>query len=1033
MAGYPAVRDNIERMAEPRDPNPPADGGKSSAPTSVLRGAELPSLRSPAATPMTPSQETADMQGSASKPEPSAPTDMLASDSGSSAPSAVTRETGRPKASPSPQTPATTSTDSGVFEPGAMLHHYEIIRPLGAGGMGDVVLARDTKLGRRVAIKIIKRLSEKGNKRFLREARATAQCSHENIVVIHEVNEVDGHPYMVLEYLEGAPLSQLVEGGAVAPHRVVELMIPVARALSRAHEFGIVHRDLKPENVLLAASGTVKVLDFGIAKPFYDVEGGGIRTRDLHDGPSLASPLTRDDVIIGTLPYMSPEQLAADGVDHRSDLWAAGIMMFEMLAGAHPLVPFAPARMLEVRDLNTPLTSVAERVQGLTPELVQVVDRCLAKRKQDRFKDANELLGALEALQPNRRGPLNDDEHPYPGLVAFQESEADRFFGRSREVAKMVKWIRERPLTAIAGQSGAGKSSFVRAGVVPALKASGDAWEVLTLRPGRQPLAALASLLQPLTRTGSAGSAIEQHDALVKRLRQQPGYLGALLRRRCRERGTSALLYVDQFEELYTLVPELEQRLAFTACLSGVADDSSTPLRVVVSTRSDFLDRIAEDRQFVEDLTSGLFFLPAPDRDGLREAIVEPAQMAGVQFESTGFVDEMIDVLEATPGALPLLQFAAAKLWQNRDVERKLITEQSYRDLGGVEGALAAHADQIVGSLTPNTRKLARDIFVRLVTPDRTRAVVGEKELHGLTDDSAEVTRLLQQFTDARLLLIQGGDDTNGAEVELVHESLIASWPTLRRWLDESAEDTAFLAELRTVAKQWEQRGRVNGLLWTGDAADESERWRARSQAVLTGREQEYLDAVLQLRGRSAKRRRIAVIATITVLVTIIAGAIGALVVISRAQQRAQKESETARTAEAQVAAQLEELKAKERARLSAENHAKTAAEQAKSAETKAKTAARVAETATTKASEASAKVVQTEGELRVTNKRLRRALAEARAATTKAKKESERAKKMADMATRERQRAESLAEKRRKQLLEEKRKLRKYTTGADL
>jgi len=940
---------------------------------------------------------------------------------------------------PGPKAPSIAQT-SNAFAPGSRINHYELIRPIGSGGMGDVFLARDTKLGRRVAIKVIQRTSEAGTQRFLREARATAQCNHENIVVIHEVNEIAGTPYMVLEFLEGAPLSDLVDQGRIASHRTVELMIPVVRALARAHEFGIVHRDLKPDNVLLASSGTVKVLDFGIAKAFLDPDQPNTSPTALEPGSPLAKQLTRDDAIVGTLPYMSPEQLGADTVDHRSDLWAAGIMMFEMLLGAHPLAPYTPADIIEVRQLDSPMPTVDELIAGVPAELGGIVERCLAKRKQDRYRDAAELLADLEALLPGQRRRLSDADHPYPGLVAFQESDADRFFGRSREVAQVVKWIRDRPLTAIAGQSGAGKSSFVRAGVVPALKASGEAWEVFTLRPGRQPLAALASLLQPLTRTAAGENEIAEHEALVERLREQPGYLGALLRRRCRERETLALLYVDQFEELYTLVPDVEERLAFTRCLSGVADDSSTPLRVVVSTRSDFLDRVAEDRRFVEDLTRGLFFLPPPDREGLRAAIVEPAQMAGFNFEDGSIVDEMIEVLEATPGALPLLQFAAAKLWEARDRGRKSITTQSYHDLGGVEGALAAHADQVLAELTASGRKLVRDIFVRLVTPDRTRAVVGQRELASLSSESGEVDRLLARLTEARLLLVHSREESEGSQVELVHESLIATWPTLRRWLDESSEDAAFVSELQTVAKQWDQRGRAGGLVWSGEAADEAERWRARSQAVLTGRERDYLDAVLQLRTRAAKRRRIAVVATIVVLAVMVAGAAGALFVISGAKQQAQHESQTARKAEKQVASQLEQLKAKERARLAAERQAstatlkaKTAEKQVKTAEKQVKTAEKQVETATTKATKATAEVAQTKGQLKVSNKNLRRALQKAQDAAKIADKESKRARDMAALANTERKRAEALAETRRKQLLEQKRKLRKYTGGDDL
>ena len=149
---------------------------------------------------------------------------------------------------------------------GMQFHQYELIRELGRGGMGVVFLARDTRLGRRVAIKFLHSASAEITQRFLVEARTTAQCSHENIVVIHEVGEYRGIPYMVLEYLQGQPLSHVIGGQRISPTRAVELIVPVVRALQCAHERNIVHRDLKPDNIFVTDSGTVKVLDFGIAK-----------------------------------------------------------------------------------------------------------------------------------------------------------------------------------------------------------------------------------------------------------------------------------------------------------------------------------------------------------------------------------------------------------------------------------------------------------------------------------------------------------------------------------------------------------------------------------------------------------------------------------------------------------------------------------------------------------------------------------------------------------------------------------------------
>src|SRR4051812_13141422 len=269
---------------------------------------------------------------------------------------------------------------------------------------------------------------------------------------------------------------------------------------------------------------------------------------------------------------MSPEQFGHDVVDQRSDIWAIGIMLFEMLAGKHPLAPYTLQSLAgAAAQLEEPMPAIGSIVSDLPESLERIVDRCLQKKKDLRFADAASLLDDLEALDRGRTGrKLTDDDNPYPGLAAFQEADADRFFGRSREIARVTAKLRDQPLIAIAGPSGLGKSSFVRAGIVPALKASGDAWETYVMRPGRQPLASLAGTLSPLApghtidgRRAPTATTLEQHENPSTRLRTEPGYLGPLLRERAARKNTKVLLFVDQFEELYTLVPDEAERRAF--------------------------------------------------------------------------------------------------------------------------------------------------------------------------------------------------------------------------------------------------------------------------------------------------------------------------------------------------------------------------------------------------------------------------------------------------------------------------------------
>ncbi|HEU4411145.1 MAG TPA: protein kinase, partial [Polyangiaceae bacterium] len=737
-----------------------------------------------------------------------------------------------------------------------------------------------------------------------------ARCKHENIVVIYEVDEHQGEPYLVLEYVEGSTLrawmrrragaSQPAPSGTagpvpgrVPPGLAVELILPVVRALVCAHEQGIVHRDLKPENILLADAGPIKVVDFGLAKLL------------PHGASSASGGASAADKsgLKGTLLYMAPEQWWGDEPDTRVDLWAVGLLLYELCAGAHPLAPGSPALLASLLDPHAPMPSLLDPC----PEagaLAAVVERCLRKRREERFGSARELLAALEALRAGP-GALAEGANPFPGLSAFQEADAGRFFGRDAEIAGAVRMLRHQPLVAVVGASGAGKSSFVRAGVIPALKRSGERWEAFVLRPGRRPLLALgevwarASEAPPGGEGASAPGGSEPTERATT-LREEPGALGAALRARCRRGHGRALLFVDQFEELYTLGAGPAERAAFLACLEGVADDASSPLRVVVALRADFFDRLVDERTLLGEVTRGLWALAPLGRAGLREALERPVEAAGYRFENEALVGTMLDALEGTRSPLPLLQFVAAELWEGRDRDQQLLTEASYERLGGVAGALSAHADAVLGRLPLREQRLCRAVLVRLVTPEKTRALVGLDELRQLGPEG-EVEPVVQHLVEARLLAIDSGLERDGATVELVHESLIERWPEFGAWLEASAQDAHFLARLRAAAQPWQASGEAEGLLWREGAALEARAWLARRGAEPGGvglgeREERYVRAVVALLERAQRRKRRA-LASVLATLSAIALAVSALAV--RADREAVRASREAARAEA--------------------------------------------------------------------------------------------------------------------------------------
>lgn len=792
---------------------------------------------------------------------------------------------------------------------GMHIGQYELERELGRGGMGVVFLAKDKKLDRRVAIKFLQVRHPELTRRFIREAKATARCIHENIVIIHDVSEYDGSPFMVLEYVEGKALSVL-RGAPQPTTRVVEIMVAVVRALARAHDEGIVHRDLKPENVLLGDSGAIKVLDFGIAKLLENAPAGpsgsvSMRTMFPHAQPQKTG-------LVGTMAYMSPEQWGAfPDVDNRTDIWAVGLMLYEFLSGTHPLLE-RPDIGGFVTQLDTPIPSLRTVARNLPAGLISVVDRCLSKHPDHRYASARELLKALEPFLPGRYQPGQDSTAagPYAGLRTFQEEDARMFFGRNTERADLLARMRDTALLAVVGPSGVGKSSFIRAGVIPALRST-EVWQVFTIRPGRHPMQTLAELCVRLLDPTTGESKHPGIDGIIRsRLTAEPSVFGDLVREYCAREKRRLLLLVDQFEELYTLSPHILERKALTSCLCAAADEAASPARVVVTIRADFLGRIAEDANFMNSLQQegGLFFLGPPSAEGLREALVHPAESAGYRFETDSMVTEMVQFLEASPNGLPLLQFAASQLWDARDPVKRLLTEHSYRGIGGVSGALVSHADRVISTFSEDQQTLCRRLFCHLVTPERTRAVRNLDELGELIGDDGELSQLIDKLVASRLLVVQ--KQTNSAAVEIVHESLIITWPTLRRWLDASHEDSRFLDQLLNASRHWDANHRAPGLLWSGEMVDELKRFQRRYQGKLPLMGEAFVG---EIERQAARRKRfkgaLAVTGVMTTAALLAAAAI-AIIIISRARAEAVENERRAVAATLAAEQRLEQVNA---------------------------------------------------------------------------------------------------------------------------
>ena len=282
-----------------------------------------------------------------------------------------------------------------ALTPGSRLGPYEVIAALGAGGMGEVYRARDPRLDRDVAIKVLPAgLSSDPDRlqRFEQEARAAAALNHPNILALYDIGTHDGAPYIVAELLEGATLREQSGGYDLPVRKAIEYAIQVARGLAAAHEKGIVHRDLKPENVFVTDDGRVKILDFGLAK---------LTQPESPFAGATALPTTPPDtmagVVLGTIGYMSPEQVRGLAADHRADIFAFGAVLYKMLSGRRAFHgDTAMDAMTAIVKEHPPDLPVAER--GMPPALVRIADRCLEKSPAARFQSTRDLAFALESL-----------------------------------------------------------------------------------------------------------------------------------------------------------------------------------------------------------------------------------------------------------------------------------------------------------------------------------------------------------------------------------------------------------------------------------------------------------------------------------------------------------------------------------------------------------------------------------------------------------------------------------------------------------
>ena len=442
---------------------------------------------------------------------------------------------------------------------------------------------------------------------------------------------------------------------------------------------------------------------------------------------------------------------------------------------------------------------------------------------------------------------------PYRGLSFFREEDAPFFFGRDIFIKRLDAAVTRLPVVAVVGASGCGKSSVVRAGLIPHLRLSpaGQVWDVLTVLPGARPLQALAAALMPL---------LEPEMTEVDRLAEvnklahyfQTGGLAlrdVAARVLARQPGTHRLLLVvDQAEELYTLTREDEARRRF---LDEVLEAANAgPLTALFTLRGDFFGQALSYRALADQLQDAVVNLGPLTRQELRQAVEEPAHKVALEFE-TGLVPRILDDVGDEPGNLPLLEFALTSLWEARQGNRLL--HEAYEAMGCVPGAMAQRAERVFDRLSPLEQQAAPRVFKELIRPGqgtddtRRRATVGEV--------GEAAWPLVRQLADARLL-VTARDATTGTEtVEVAHEALIRHWDRLKGWLDADREFLLWRQRLRGLLQEWEHTNQDAGVLLRGALLAEARGWLSRRPGDLSEAERQFIQASVVLKEQEEAER----------------------------------------------------------------------------------------------------------------------------------------------------------------------------------
>lgn len=456
---------------------------------------------------------------------------------------------------------------------------------------------------------------------------------------------------------------------------------------------------------------------------------------------------------------------------------------------------------------------------------------------------------------------------PYRGLFAFREKDAEFFFGREMYTEKLVEVVQKNSLVAVIGASGSGKSSVVYARLIPQLRKTpgisqapgiSQKWLIASFRPLSSPFYELSTVLIPFLEPDlDEIDRTEKIEKLTHKFTSGNLSLTSILKSIARKNPDSCLLlFIDQFEELYTLCRQEDERRQFLDTLLGASGVQTSVC--VLTMRADFLSKALSYRPFADTLQDASMMLGPMNREELRATIERPAKMLDVDIEE-GLTDRILDVVSDEPGNLPLLEFALTKLWEKQSNRR--LTHTAYDEIGGVEQTLTSYANSEYKKLGPKEQEQAKRIFLQLIRPGE--GTEDTRRIASRSDVGEDNWELVTRLASARLVVTGGSQmdatSESGAHleetVEVIHESLIAGWPLLREWIDVDRDFLTWQERLRVVMHQWITSKKDEGALLRGAPLAEAERWLEQRQNDLSQEEQHFIEASLEFRNKEIAER----------------------------------------------------------------------------------------------------------------------------------------------------------------------------------